>query len=113
VAPWRITLLVVALAAFILLGKKQRALVDARNTAESTVHGFKDDIEKYGDKVPPEEKTKVEDAIKLIKTHSDHRMAMAFAPLAVKYELAFDDIDCVEKSFPNFWVELQKCNFEF
>jgi molecular chaperone DnaK len=44
--------------------KKQRALVDVRNTAEATVHGFKDDIEKYGDQVPPEEKTKVEDAIK-------------------------------------------------
>jgi 5-enolpyruvylshikimate-3-phosphate synthase len=40
-------------------------------------------------------------------------MAMAFAPLAVQYELAFDDMECVEKSFPNFWVELQKCNFEF
>jgi len=50
---------------------------------------------------------------KLITTHSDHRMAMAFAPLAVQYELVFDDIECVEKSFPNFWVELQKCNFEF
>jgi 3-phosphoshikimate 1-carboxyvinyltransferase len=55
----------------------------------------------------------VEEAIKLIKTHSDHRMAMAFAPLACMYELVFDDIDCIEKSFPNFWVELQKCNFEF
>lgn len=54
----------------------------------------------------------VEVTIKLIKTHSDHRMAMAFAPLAVQYELAFDDIQCVEKSFPNFWKELQKCNFE-
>ena len=50
---------------------------------------------------------------KFIHTHSDHRMAMAFAPLAVQYALAFDDIDCVEKSFPNFWKELQKCNFEF
>jgi 3-phosphoshikimate 1-carboxyvinyltransferase len=55
----------------------------------------------------------VEEAIKLIKTNSDHRMAMAFAPLAVEYALEFDDIECVEKSFPNFWVELQKCNFEF
>jgi 3-phosphoshikimate 1-carboxyvinyltransferase len=53
-----------------------------------------------------------EDAIKLIKTHSDHRMAMAFAPLTCMYDLEFDDIQCVEKSFPNFWKELQKCNFE-
>lgn len=47
-----------------------------------------------------------------IQTHSDHRMAMAFAPLAMKHNIVIDDIDCVEKSFPNFWVELQKCNFE-
>lgn len=53
------------------------------------------------------------DQIKFIYTHSDHRIAMAFAPLAVQYALEFDDIDCVEKSFPNFWKELQKCNFEF
>jgi len=55
----------------------------------------------------------VDGITKLITTHSDHRMAMAFAPLAVQYDIAFDDIECVEKSFPNFWVELQKCNFEF
>ena len=47
-----------------------------------------------------------------INTHSDHRMAMAFAPLATKHTIIFDDIQCVEKSFPNFWDELQKCNFE-
>ena len=54
----------------------------------------------------------VEDTIKFIHTHSDHRMAMAFAPLTCMYDLEFDDIQCVEKSFPNFWKELQKCNFE-
>ncbi len=47
-----------------------------------------------------------------IHTHSDHRMAMAFAPLAILKNIVIDDIQCVEKSFPNFWDELQKCNFE-
>jgi 3-phosphoshikimate 1-carboxyvinyltransferase len=47
-----------------------------------------------------------------IQTHSDHRIAMAFAPLAILKNIVFDDIQCVEKSFPNFWDELQKCNFE-
>ncbi len=47
-----------------------------------------------------------------IQTHSDHRMAMAFAPLAILKNIVIDDIQCVEKSFPNFWDELQKCNFE-
>lgn len=49
---------------------------------------------------------------KFIKTHSDHRMAMAFAPMATFYNVEFDDLNCIEKSFPNFWNELQKCNFE-
>jgi 3-phosphoshikimate 1-carboxyvinyltransferase len=46
----------------------------------------------------------VKSVSKLIKTHSDHRIAMAFAPLAMQYELLFDDIECVVKSFPNFWT---------
>ncbi len=47
-----------------------------------------------------------------VKTFSDHRIAMAFAPLALLNPLLIDDIQCVEKSFPNFWNELKKCNFE-
>lgn len=47
-----------------------------------------------------------------VRTHADHRIAMAFAPLATKMYVILDDIDCVEKSFPNFWNELKKCNFE-
>ena len=69
--------------------KKQRALVDVRNTAEATVHGFKDDIEKYGDKVPPEEKTKVEDAIKSIDE-------------AVKG----DDVEAIQKSITTLYESM-------
>ncbi len=47
-----------------------------------------------------------------VQTHSDHRIAMAFAPLAIQMDIVLDDIHCVEKSFPNFWNELKKCNFE-
>ena len=47
-----------------------------------------------------------------VKTHSDHRIAMAFATLSTKIPVLIDDVKCVEKSFPNFWNELKKCNFE-
>ncbi len=47
-----------------------------------------------------------------IKTHADHRMAMAFCLLATQYNVYLDDIHCVEKSFPQFWKALQSCNFE-
>jgi 3-phosphoshikimate 1-carboxyvinyltransferase len=45
-----------------------------------------------------------------INTHNDHRIAMAFAPLALAcYGVIFDDDTVVKKSFPNFWNEIEKC----
>ena len=44
--------------------KKARELIEARNGAESTVYGFKQDFDKYKDQVTEEEKTKAEEAIK-------------------------------------------------
>jgi 3-phosphoshikimate 1-carboxyvinyltransferase len=44
-----------------------------------------------------------------IKTYHDHRMAMAFAPLAIKYPgMTIEDPEVVRKSFPGFWDELKK-----
>ena len=47
-----------------------------------------------------------------IQTYSDHRIAMAFAPWACQIPNVYiDDWKCAEKSFPNFWNELQKCGY--
>ncbi len=47
-----------------------------------------------------------------IQTCSDHRIAMAFAPWACQIPSVYiDDWKCTEKSFPNFWNELQKCGY--
>lgn len=47
-----------------------------------------------------------------IKTYEDHRMAMAFAPLAlVVDELEVEDPQVVEKSYPHFWKDLEKSGF--
>ena len=43
-----------------------------------------------------------------IETYDDHRMAMAFAPLAMKTELTISDRMVVSKSFPDFWNALRK-----
>jgi len=43
-----------------------------------------------------------------IDTYNDHRMAMAFAPLAIKMSIAINDPDVVTKSFPSFWKTLEK-----
>lgn len=38
-----------------------------------------------------------------IETYEDHRMAMAFAPLAIKVPILIENPKVVEKSFPEFW----------
>jgi len=42
-----------------------------------------------------------------IDTYQDHRMAMAFAPLALKTNLKINDAEVVSKSFPTFWTDLK------
>ncbi|WP_291139212.1 3-phosphoshikimate 1-carboxyvinyltransferase [Flavobacterium sp. UBA7663] len=41
-----------------------------------------------------------------ISTYQDHRMAMAFAPLALKVPIVIEDAEVVSKSYPNFWKDL-------
>lgn len=43
-----------------------------------------------------------------INTASDHRMAMAFAPLCIHNNVFIDDGNCVRKSFPGYWQEISK-----
>lgn len=48
----------------------------------------------------------------LFHTYDDHRMAMAFAPLAILIpEVEFEDAMVVEKSYPAFWADLEKVGF--
>lgn len=48
-----------------------------------------------------------------VATYNDHRMAMAFAPLALKTRLQIKDADVVSKSFPDFWKDLKSLGFSF
>jgi 3-phosphoshikimate 1-carboxyvinyltransferase len=45
-------------------------------------------------------------------TYDDHRMAMAFAPLACIRPVIIRDPDVVSKSYPGFWRDLEKIGFE-
>ena len=48
----------------------------------------------------------------IIKTYKDHRMAMSFAPLCLKFgELQITDMNVVHKSYPNYWNDLEKAGF--
>jgi 3-phosphoshikimate 1-carboxyvinyltransferase len=46
-----------------------------------------------------------------IKTYQDHRMAMAFAPLALKVPITIEDAEVVSKSYPTFWDDLKSVGF--
>ena len=47
-----------------------------------------------------------------ISTYNDHRMAMAFAPLALKIPLSVNKAEVVSKSYPSFWEDLNSLNFK-
>ncbi|WP_209405687.1 3-phosphoshikimate 1-carboxyvinyltransferase [Pseudozobellia sp. WGM2] len=47
-----------------------------------------------------------------IDTYNDHRMAMAFAPLALKTELLINDAEVVSKSYPDYWNDLKLLQFK-
>jgi 3-phosphoshikimate 1-carboxyvinyltransferase len=46
-----------------------------------------------------------------IETYDDHRMAMAFAPLATKMDVTIDNPSVVNKSYPGFWKDMDIAGF--
>ncbi len=47
-----------------------------------------------------------------ITTYNDHRMAMAFAPLALKIPIVILDAEVVTKSYRNFWKDMQQVGIQ-
>jgi 3-phosphoshikimate 1-carboxyvinyltransferase len=50
--------------------------------------------------------------IPLINTYLDHRMAMAFAPLATVCDITLEDPAVVRKSYPDFWKDVNRMGFK-
>lgn len=52
------------------------------------------------------------DATPIIDTYDDHRMALAFAPLALKFgSIRINNPQVVSKSYPHFWDDLRRAGF--
>jgi len=49
----------------------------------------------------------------LVESYNDHRMAMAFAPLSIKVPIQINDFKVVDKSYPNFWIDLERIGFQY
>lgn len=47
-----------------------------------------------------------------VATYNDHRMAMAFAPLALKGPVFIEEAEVVSKSYPEFWIHLEMIGFQ-
>ena len=47
-----------------------------------------------------------------VATYNDHRMAMAFAPLALRVPVKIQDAMVVSKSYPTFWEDLKTIGFK-
>lgn len=78
---------------------------------------LKTEIEKLGGEVDITDKSLHLKTSKVIKpmvpiaTYNDHRMAMAFAPIALKQGLIIEDAGVVSKSYPTFWDDLEMLGF--
>jgi len=46
-----------------------------------------------------------------IDTYKDHRMAMAFAPLASEMDITINNPEVVKKSYPMFWDDMKKVGY--
>lgn len=78
------------------------------------LQALKNEIEKMGGRVEiTDESIKVYPSETFrsdvkIATYNDHRMAMAFAPMALKVPLEIEDAGVVSKSFRGFWEQMEK-----
>lgn len=48
------------------------------------------------------------ESIPAIHTYDDHRMAMAFAPVAMQREIVIEEPGVVAKSYPSFWEDMER-----
>ena len=82
------------------------------------LEALKTEIEKLGGRVTitnTDLKLDVSTEIKpgvAIDTYQDHRMAMAFAPLALRTNLIINEAEVVSKSYPDFWKDMKQLGFK-
>lgn len=78
------------------------------------LEALKEELTKLGAKITVTEESlhlkaseKINEHI-AIKTYNDHRMAMAFAPLAIKVPIKILNAEVVSKSYVDFWTDFAK-----
>ncbi len=85
------------------------------------ISALQNELKKFGSDLVEVEENSVYKVVKgdfevngqTVETYDDHRMAMAFAPLAVLGPINIENPGVVEKSYPHFWDDLEKAGFSF
>lgn len=79
------------------------------------LQALKNELEKFGaeieitnETIQLKNKVLFSSNIVEIATYQDHRMAMAFAPLAFKQKIKIKEAEVVSKSYPNFWNDMKQ-----
>ncbi|TVZ56805.1 3-phosphoshikimate 1-carboxyvinyltransferase [Lutibacter sp. Hel_I_33_5] len=78
------------------------------------LEALKEELTKFGAKISVTNESlhlKISDKILSgvsVKTYNDHRMAMAFVPLALKTSLTILNAEVVTKSYTDFWSDMHK-----
>lgn len=87
-----------------LMNELKKIGVNAENSGEASLKiKFSGNGQATSDLIPELE----------FKTYQDHRMAMAFAPLALVYpEVKIENPAVVKKSYPDFWNDLKALGFD-
>lgn len=99
------------------IGAQLTGLHTLRIKETDRLQALKNELEKLGGQVEISEDTLRLSASEEIKpniaidTYNDHRMALAFAPLALKIPIVINDAGVVSKSFPEYWENLQQLKF--
>ncbi|MGL4227471.1 MAG: 3-phosphoshikimate 1-carboxyvinyltransferase [Tannerellaceae bacterium] len=84
------------------------------------IEALKNELLKFGYKITDHEDSILEwngervdvTAVPVVKTYEDHRMAMAFAPIALLGETVWvDEPGVVSKSYPEYWDHLKQVGF--
>ncbi|WP_378185528.1 3-phosphoshikimate 1-carboxyvinyltransferase [Aquimarina sp. W85] len=79
---------------------------------------LKTELEKLGGKVRVTENSLTLESLNQLQpnvsidTYNDHRMALAFAPLALLTTITINDATVVSKSYPDFWSDLKQLGFK-
>jgi 3-phosphoshikimate 1-carboxyvinyltransferase len=76
---------------------------------QNETHKFGFELEISDDSITYHSPSRIKQNIaEAVATYSDHRMAMAFAPLCLIYNtVLIEDADVVSKSYPSFWNDLK------